>query len=116
MQGNILKEKVKLFASRSLDLYKNLIMKKEYVLSKQFLRSSTSIGANVFVANYSESKKDFTHKLHISLKEAVETGYWLELIERYNPTIKDIKLLEKLNDEIIRPLISSIKISKRTNK
>lgn len=61
-------------------LYKVLADKKEFVLSKQLLRSGTSIGANVRESEYAQSKADFIHKLSISLKEANETEYWLDLL------------------------------------
>ena len=79
--NNIIVEKSKAFAVRIINLYKYLCDdKKEYVLSKQILRSGTSIGANVKEAIRAESKSDFTHKMNISLKEASETEYWLELL------------------------------------
>jgi four helix bundle protein len=65
-----------------MKLFKALIAEKEYILSKQILRSATSIGANVREAQNAVSKKDFKHKLSISQKEADETLYWLELLER----------------------------------
>lgn len=112
MSENVLREKTKTFALMSINIYKLLVSKREYILSKQFLRSSTSIGANVFEANYSESRKDFAHKLHIALKEAVETSYWIELIESYNFISSKTEKLIELNNEIIRLLISSIKTAK----
>ena len=78
---NILREKSYGFALRIVSLYKYLAAeKKEFVLSKQVLRSGTSIGANVVEANQAQSKADFVHKLSISLKESFETQYWLELL------------------------------------
>ncbi len=72
----------KSFAVRVVKLYKFLCEeKKEFVLSKQVLRSGTSIGANVKEALQAESRADFVHKLSISLKEASETEYWLELLK-----------------------------------
>ena len=64
-----------------IQLYKTLVEKKEFVLSKQFLRSGTSIGANIHEAVASVSKRDFIHKLGIALKEARETSYWLNLLK-----------------------------------
>src|SRR5215211_4114609 len=78
---NILKEKSYAFVLRSINLYKHLsVAKKEYVLSKQLLRSGTSIGANVAEANQAQSRPDFISKLGIALKEAAETEYWLSLL------------------------------------
>ena len=77
------KNRSKKFAVRIVKLYKYLtVEKKEYVLSKQILRSGTSIGANIHEAQYAQGKKDFISKLEIALKEASETGYWLELLFR----------------------------------
>lgn len=80
MSESILKEKSYKFALRIVKLNKYLNEeKREYVLSKQILRSGTSIGANVVEANRAESTADFIHKLSISLKESFETEYWLNL-------------------------------------
>ena len=81
MKKNVLREKSFDFALKIIDLHKTLIAdKKEFVLSKQLLRSGTSIGANVREAEYAQSKPDFIHKLSIALKEANETDYWIELL------------------------------------
>jgi four helix bundle protein len=77
---NVIKEKSFLFAIEIVALYKTLTDQKEFVLSKQLLRSGTSIGANVREAEHAQSKADFIHKLSISLKEANETEYWLDLL------------------------------------
>lgn len=78
---NTAKYKSKKFAVRIVKLYKYLCdTKKEYVLSKQLLRSGTSIGANLEEAECAISKKDFLVKIYISLKECSETKYWLELL------------------------------------
>ena len=79
---NIVANKSYAFALRIIKLYKYLLSdKKEFVLSKQILRSGTSIGANVKEAEHAQSKKDFTHKMNIALKEANETEYWLMLLK-----------------------------------
>lgn len=71
----------KSFALRIVNLYKYLRdIKKEYVISKQLLRSGTSVGANVHVAKNAQSRPDFNSKMNISLKEANETEYWLDLL------------------------------------
>jgi len=80
-KDNIVVQKSYAFALQIVQLYKSLVEKKEYVLSKQILRSGTSIGANIHEAIASESKKDFIHKLGIALKEARETSYWLNLLK-----------------------------------
>ncbi len=83
MKENIIKTKSFDFALRVLKLYRYLITeKKEFVLSKQLLRSATSIGAMVRESEHAESKADFIHKLSIALKEANETEYWIELLHK----------------------------------
>ncbi len=78
---NVLKDKSYSFALRVVKAYKHLVGEnKEYVLSKQLLRSGTSIGANVAEANQAQSRPDFISKLAIALKETVETEYWLNLL------------------------------------
>ena len=79
-EGNVVVEKSKGFALRIIKLYQHLCANKEYVMSKQLLRSGTSIGANVKEAIRAQSKPDFYAKMNISLKEASETEYWLELL------------------------------------
>lgn len=82
MADSLVKDKSFRFAVRIVRLYQYLTKeKKEFVLSKQLLRSGTSIGANVKEAIQAESKADFIHKLSIALKEASETEYWLELLQ-----------------------------------
>src|SRR5260221_14015691 len=80
--ANVVKEKSLLFAVRVVKLYKHLCTeKKEYVISKQLLRSGTAIGALIREAEHAESKLDFIHKMAVALKEANETEYWLELLK-----------------------------------
>jgi len=81
---NIVVKKSYVFALEIIKLYKKLVDDKEFVLSKQILRSGTSIGANVHEAVSSESKRDFIHKLGIALKESRETSYWLKLLKDSN--------------------------------
>ena len=81
-EGNIILQKGYSFALAIIKLYKFLSTeKKEFVLSKQILKSGTSIGANINEALSSESKKDFVHKPGIALKESRETSYWLNLLK-----------------------------------
>ncbi|MCR5611487.1 MAG: four helix bundle protein [Clostridiales bacterium] len=70
------------FSVQIINLVKDLREKRESVISNQIGRSGTSIGANIYEANYAQGKKDFISKLEIALKEASETGYWLELLYR----------------------------------
>ncbi len=82
-KDNSIAEKSMVFAVRVVGLYRYLSEKKrECVMSKQVLRSGTSIGANVREANSAQSKADFIAKMSIALKECDETGYWLELLSR----------------------------------
>lgn len=81
MKNNVISDKSKAFAVRIIKLYKYLTDKQsEYVLSKQLLRSGTSIGANIREAVQAQSKNDFVSKMNIALKEASESEYWLELL------------------------------------
>ena len=83
MSESILRDKSKLFAKEIVLLCREIKEKsRENILSGQLLRSGTSIGANIFEANYAQGKKDFISKLEIALKEANETGYWLTLLYR----------------------------------
>ena len=72
------------FSIQIINLVKELKAKHESVISNQIGRSGTSIGANIYEANYAQGKKDFISKLEIALKEASETGYWLELLYKTN--------------------------------
>lgn len=86
------------FAVRIVNLYKYLYFdKNERVLSKQLLRSGTSVGANIREANEAVSKKDFLNKMYISLKEIKESEYWIELLKRTN-FISEKEYLSILND------------------
>ncbi len=80
MSNSIVGEKSFRFAVRTVNLYKYLYEKKEYVLSRQILRSGTSIGANISEALEAQSDKDFLSKMCIALKETAETIYWLRLL------------------------------------
>ena len=107
VKENVLMNKTLSFSKRIVKLYKYLtIEKKEYVLSKQLLRSGTSIGANVRESKYAQSDKDFINKLSISLKEASETEYWIELM-------KDEYLSKKETESIIEELTEILKLLTR---
>ncbi len=109
MKENIVLDKSFKFALKIIDLYKKLIQSNEYVLSKQLLKSGTSIGANINEATAAASRKDFINKMTIASKEARETKYWIELIQ-YGKFL-DIDFTEYINDinEIIRLLTAIIK-------
>ncbi|WP_067147168.1 four helix bundle protein [Pseudotamlana agarivorans] len=113
-RDNVIKTKSFNFAVRIVNLYRFLITEhKEFVLSKQLLRSGTSIGANVREAEHAESKADFIHKLSISLKEANETEYWLDLLKETGYLNNSEYLsLEFDVKEILKLLTSIIKTSK----
>ncbi|MBN8656109.1 MAG: four helix bundle protein [Anaerolineae bacterium] len=114
MKSNVVKEKSFAFAIRIVNLYKFLTSeKKEFVLSKQLLRSGTAVGALVREAEQAESKADFVHKLAIALKEANETEYWLELL--HQTEYLEQKAFESIhndNVELLKLLTSIIKTSK----
>ena len=112
--GNIIVDKSMAFAVRIVNLYKYLTSEKhEYVLSKQVLRSGTSIGANINEANFGQSRADFIAKMHIALKETAETEYWLRLLI-LSDYITDKEGNSLLDDclEIKRILISTLKTAK----
>ena len=112
-KDNIILQKSYTFALEVIKLYKTLVDKKEFVLSKQILRSGTSIGANIHEAVASESKKDFVHKLGIAVKEARETSYWLNLLKDSDYITNDeFNRLNNSCDEIIRILNSIILTTK----
>ena len=114
MKENIIKNKSFDFALRIVKLYQYLSeSKKEVVLSKQLLRSGTSVGALVRESEHAESRADFIHKLSIALKEANESDYWIELLYRsdYLAESEYQSLFSDL-DEIIRLLVSIIKTAK----
>jgi four helix bundle protein len=114
MKENILKDKSLLFAIRIVNLYKFLVTDhKEYVLSKQVLRSGTSVGAMIREAEFGQSKLDFIHKLSIAQKEINETLYWLELLHKTDYLLNDLYTSINLDAiEIIKLITSSIKTAK----
>jgi len=112
---NILKDKSFAFAVRTYKLYKYLVdTKKEFVLSKQLLRSGTSIGANVREAYNAASKNDFIHKLSIAQKEADETIYWLELLSEVGLlTKKEFESMQIEATALLKIIRSSILTTKK---
>ena len=115
-EKNILMEKVNAFTNRIIRLYQYLKdSKQEYILSKQLLRSGTSIGANFIESQSAQSSADFIHKLEIALKEAQETKYWIDkllvgnYISHYGHTS-----ISNDNIELIK-LLSAIIITKKRN-
>ncbi|MBP7118189.1 MAG: four helix bundle protein [Candidatus Cloacimonetes bacterium] len=113
MKENVIKDKAFAFALKIIDIYKELVeVKREYVLSKQLLRSGTSIGANLREADYAISRKEFIAKVQISLKEAAETEYWLDLLHQSGYIEHDQSLKEEIQS-IIRILTAIIKTTKQ---
>ena len=114
MKDNILYTKSMAFAIRCVNLYKHLnTEKKEFVLSKQLLRSGTSIGANIRESRNAQSQADFINKMSIALKEADETQYWFELLYHTEfITEEEFTSINSDVDELISMLISVIKTSK----
>ncbi len=108
---NILLNKSFDFALEIIEIYKLPLAEKEYVLSKQLLRSGTSIGANVEEATAAISKKDFTAKMSLASKEARETRYWLRLLDKSNLVTLDFT--KHLNDveQLINILTAIVKTS-----
>ena len=105
------------FAVSIVNLVKRLKEMRESILSNQIGRSGTSIGANVREAQYAHSKADFIAKLQIALKEANETGYWLELLYRTNYISEaEYKMLDSACTSIRVMLISSINTAKENGK
>lgn len=113
MRENIIKQKSFSFAIEIVTLYKILIERKEFVLSKQMLRSGTSIGANIRESEHAQSKADFIHKLSISLKEANETEYWIDLLfETKYINQQEFDSIKPKIIELLKILISIINSSK----
>ena len=102
------------FAIEIVELTRRLREEKEYIISSQLGRSGTSIGANIREANYAQSRSDFISKLQIALKEASETGYWLELLYRTRSiSQQEYDRLEGICTELIKLLTASINTAKR---
>ena len=116
MANSIIQQKSYAFASRIVKTYKLLAdEKREYVLSKQLLRSGTSIGANVEEALAGSSAADFIHKLNIAAKEARETSYWLRLL--HDNEFLDSQIFNSLhteNQELMK-ILSSILLTTKAN-
>lgn len=115
IENNVLADKSIAFAIRIVKCSKYLQTEKnEHIMSKQVLRSGTSIGANAHEGFYAQSRADFVNKLSVSLKEASETSYWLTILNKTD-YIKD-EMFQSLKtdvDELIRIIISTIKTAKK---
>ncbi|MBP5629031.1 MAG: four helix bundle protein [Bacteroidaceae bacterium] len=113
MDMSVLQEKSENFAVRVVNLYKFLVKKQEFEISKQLKRSGTSVGANITEALFGSSKKDYLAKMYIAFKECNETMYWLRVLHRtdylndseYNSIYGDCR-------ELVKMLASTIKTTK----
>lgn len=116
MKSNEVSEKSFAFALRIIKLYKYLTeQQREFVLSKQLLRSGTAVGALIREAEQAESHADFIHKMAIALKEANETAYWIDLLNQSGYI--DVKGYESIYPEIVEllKLLTSIIKSSKAN-
>lgn len=122
MEQSVVADKSYIFAKNIVILYRQLTeIKKEFIMSKQLLRSGTSIGANITEALRGQSRKDFLAKMYISIKEADETKYWLKLLidtgyidDRNTVLLKDCEEISKILNAIIRTTKNNI--DKNNNK
>jgi four helix bundle protein len=114
MRESILRDKSYSFAILIIKTYKSISLnKKEFTLSKQLLRSGTSIGANIREAEFAQSNKDFISKMSIALKESNETDYWLSLLKDTEYiSEEEFNSLVLLNKELIKMLVSTINTMK----
>ena len=118
-QENLILNKSFDFSLQIIRLYKDLVSQHEYVISKQVLKSGTSIGANINEAQAAQSRKDFISKMSIASKEARETKYWLNLILMSNLSVNSSDLLNfllKEVEDIINILTRIVKTSSDNNK
>ena len=115
--SNPIRQKSFDFALSIIRLYKKLQANREYVISKQVLRSGTSVGANVEEAVAASSRRDFLHKMTISSKEARETVYWLRLLDSSDlVTDVDVQLQLDQADELVRLLTAIVKTTKGSTR
>ncbi len=110
--SNLIQDRSFNFALSIIELYKQLKSQNEFIISKQLLRSGTSIGANIEEGLYGQSRADFIAKLSISLKEAVETRYWLKLLKSSLLVNADLNKYLFDVDDIINILVKILKTSK----
>ena len=117
MTQSVVSDKSLAFAKRILWYYVYLKKQGETVMSKQLLRSGTSIGANIREGQYAQSRKDFISKMNIALKEAGETDYWLDVIHSANfLSDEEYASLDADNKEILRLLAAIVKTAKENEK
>ena len=116
MSQSIVREKSFAFTPEIISLYKQLQSEKEFVLSKQVLRSGTSIGANIEEALAGQSRRDFLAKMSIASKEARETRYWLVLLQQSKLTKLDLKPPIGQVESLIRILTSIVKTTAESSE
>ncbi len=114
MKDNLIQNKSFDFSLKIIELYRFLKEQKEFIISKQILKSGTSIGANIEESLAGQSKKDFISKMTIANKEARETRYWLRLLEKSNLVSYDYNWYLTEIESIINILTSIIKSSQKT--
>ena len=114
MKENIIKEKSYSFAIRIVRMYQTISERnREYVLSKQYLRSGTAVGALVYESEHAQSVADFISKINIALKEANETFYWLSLLRDTGYlTIEESRSIQRDAQELVRILAAILKTIK----
>jgi len=115
MKKSIVQEKAFYFALLSLGISKLLRENKEWVFANQFLKSSTSIGANINEALASYSRKEFAAKMSIASKEARETLYWIELMDQGKLMKYDFTLVKEKASELVKMLTSIVKTTQTKN-
>ena len=115
MKTNVIQSRSYQFALAVIKLFKQLTQDKEYIISRQLVRSATSIGANVEEALAAQSRKDFISKMNIALKEARETRYWLSLLNDSHYFDIDLDSYLQQIEEIIKILTSIVKSSKENS-
>ena len=116
MPRSIIREKSFCFALEVIGLYQQLQAEHEYVLSKQLLRSGTSIGANIEEALAGQSRKDFLAKMAVASKEARETRYWLMLLQQSKLTQLSLDPAIQNSEELIRILTAIVKTTATTTE
>jgi four helix bundle protein len=113
MSESIIKNKSFQFSLKIISLYKHLLSEKEFIISKQLLKSGTSVGANIEEALAGQSKKDFIAKMSISSKEARETKYWLRLLKESELTSINVDTILVDVEEMIKMLTAIVKTSQQ---
>ena len=122
MKNNIIQARSFAFSLQLIEMYKQMIEQREYVLSRQLLRSGTSIGANIEEAIAGQSKRDFLSKMTIALKECRETHYWLRLLSHsqllkldFNKLLKECEELLNILSAIVKTTRGNLKIADSAN-